>query len=399
MMTAAQYPDLTTAGALTQPRLNRCAQRPGKLIAWLFTLCTVLTLAACGEVPTAPEKTAAPPRLVFPDPPDEPRFYYERSLYGSTDVVPEEANSSLRQALTGEGPKAGEGLGKPYGIAVHRGRIYVSDSVQRYINVFDFPKRRFYRIGDEGPGQLVKPLGLDVDSAGNLYVADTSAKSVVIFDAQGNFLRRLGGAKWFDRLSSVTIDPRGDRLYAVDIGGVKSSEHRVRVFDPVKGTHLFDFGIRGAGPGEFNFPYDLAVGKDGKLYVVDAGNFRVQVFDRDGKYLSSFGSLGSQSGNFARPKEIAADAEGNLYVIDAIFGNFQIFDPDGKLLLAIGQRAEQDAPAKFMLPAGIAVDEDGRIYVVDQWFRKIDVFRPARLKPDQGFLAEKSAPVPAKQNK
>ena len=123
----------------------------------------------------------------------------------------------------------------------------------------------------------------------------------------------------------------------------------------------------------------------------------MQVFDRDGKYLSSFGSIGSQVGSFARPKEIAADADGNLYVIDAVLGNFQIFSPAGELLLAIGQRAEQDAPAKFMLPSGIHVDEDGRVYVVDQWFRKIDVFRPAKLKPDEGFLAVKPPPATAKR--
>ncbi len=397
MMTAARYSDVTAAGALAQPRLNRRAQRAGKLTAWLFALCAVLALAACGEVPTTPERKAPEAQVVFPSPPDEPRFYYERSLYGSADVVRGETNSTMRQLLTGEGPKAGEGMGKPYAVAVHQGRVYVSDSVQRWVTVFDIPNQRFYRIGDEGPGQLTKPLGLDVDRAGNLYVADATTKSVVIFDAEGNFLRKLGGEKWFDRLSSVTIDPKGDRLYVVDIGGVKSNEHRVRVFDPVKGTHLFDFGTRGAGPGEFNFPYDLAVGKDGKLYVVDSGNFRVQVFDRDGKYLSTFGSLGSQIGSFARPKEIAADADGNLYVIDAVLGHFQIFDPDGTLLLAIGQRAEQDGPAKFMLPSGIHVDENGRIYVVDQWFRKIDVFRPAKLKADQGFLAVKPPSPPAKQ--
>lgn len=354
-----------------------------RLAAWV-----ALALGACAPVPQAPDKKPQAP-LVFPSPPDEPRFVYERSLYGAGSVKVQEV-SKLRQILTGEGPRAGEGLGKPYAVAVFQGRVFVSDTVERYISVFDFPNARHYRIGDEGPGQLAKPLGLDVDRAGNLYVADNSANAVVVFDKDGNYLRRIGGAKWFARLASVTVDPKGDRMYVVDVGGVKSKEHRVRVFDPVTGRHLFDFGTRGSGPGELNFPYDVAVGKEGRLYVVDSGNFRVQVFDRDGKYLKSFGGVGRQPGNFARPKEIATDAEGNVYVVDTAFGNFQIFNPEGELLMFIGQRDERDGPAKYMLPSGIHVDEDGRVYFVDQWFKKIDVFRPVRLSPEQGYLAART---------
>jgi DNA-binding beta-propeller fold protein YncE len=128
--------------------------------------------------------------------------------------------------------------------------------------------------------------------------------------------------------------------------------------------------------------------------VVDGGNFRVVVFDREGKYLKSFGSVGKQYGQFARPKEVAVDREGNVYVVDAAFGNFQIFNPEGDLLLFVGERNERDGPARYMLPSGIAVDEDGRVYVVDQWFRKIDVYRPAALKPGTGFLALRRPAAP-----
>ena len=353
-------------------------------------------LAACAEVPQAPQKPTPEAQLVFPLPPEAPRFYYERTLYSSLDVVPEDSNARLRQLLTGESRRSGEGLGKPYAVAVHHGRVMVSDSLQRCVEVFDFPGRRFYRIGEEGEGQLLKPAGLDVDRQGTLYVADATAKAIKVYDADGNFLRQIGSPKWFDRLVSVTVDPEGDRIYAVDLGGVTSNEHRIRVFDPVTGAHLFDFGKRGSGPGEFNFPYDVAVGKDGRLYVVDAGNFRVQIFDHDGKYLKSFGQLGTQLGNLARPKEIATDAEGNVYVVDAAFGNFQIFNSEGQLLLFIGQHTEKDRPAGYMLPSGIYVDEDGRVYVVDQWYSKVDVFRPARLKAEDGWLAGK-APAAAKK--
>jgi DNA-binding beta-propeller fold protein YncE len=347
-------------------------------------------LAACADGPVADPKAAQP--VVFPPPPEEPRFIYERTIRGSGDVVADET-SDMRRMLTGESAR-GEPLSKPYAVAAYQGRIYVSDTVSRYVRVFDVPAGKLQRIGDdEGPGQLIKPIGLDVDAAGRLYVADIGARAVLVYAPDGQFLRKVGGEKWFQRLSSVTVDPEGRRLYAVDIGGVGSEQHQVRVFDAVSGAHLQDIGRRGNGPGEFNLPRDLAIGAGGRLYVVDGGNFRVVVFDKDGRYLQSFGSVGKQYGQFARPKEIAADRDGNVYVVDAAFGNFQIFNPDGELLLFVGDRSERDGPARYMLPSGIAVDEDGRVYVVDQWFRKIDVYRPASLKAGTGHLVRRAAPA------
>ncbi len=355
-------------------------------------LASLALMAACVQLP-GPGTTAAPKQLVFPAAPDEPRFIYERTIRSSGDVLPAEAADGFRRLVTGESA-SGEGLSKPYAVAVHRGRIFVSDTVARHVTLFDVPQSKQFKIGDEeGNGQLIKPIGLDVDAAGNLYVADIGAKAVMVYGPDRKFLRRIGGEKWFSRLSSVTVDPSGSRVYAVDLGGVSSELHRVRVFDAVSGTHLMDIGRRGSGPGEFNLPRDLAIGKDGRLYVVDGGNFRVVVFDRDGLYLQSFGSVGKQYGQFARPKEIAIDREGNVYVVDAAFGNFQIFSADGDLLLFVGDRSERDAPAKYMLPSGIAVDEDGRVYVVDQWFRKIDIFRPASLPETSGFLVPVRAKV------
>jgi DNA-binding beta-propeller fold protein YncE len=347
-------------------------------------------LAACAAPPLQQE--AAPARtLVFPAPPDDPRFVYERTVRTSADLIAPEETSALRRLVTGEETR-GEALSKPYAIAATRGRIYVSDTVSRYVRLFDVPRGQFHRIGeDDGPGQLTKPIGLDVDAAGNLYVADIGAQAIFVYGPDRQFLRRIGGAKWFSRLTSVTVDPAGTKLYAVDIGGVSSERHVVRVFDAKSGEHLMDIGKRGSGPGEFNLPRDLAIGLDGRLYVVDGGNFRIVVFDRDGKYLSSFGSIGKQYGQFARPKEVAVDREGNVYVVDSAFANFQVFNPDGELLLFVGERSERDGPARYMLPSGIAVDEDGRVYMVDQWFRKIEVYRPASLKAESGFVPMRSA--------
>ncbi|CAB1367709.1 6-bladed beta-propeller [Denitratisoma oestradiolicum] len=360
----------------------------GVVVRVLIVLWGLLGLTACAPVQQATKSGDARP-LVYPAPPDEPRYAFERIIMSSADVVSQKEDAALKRLLTGSA-EAGEGMSKPYAIAVHKGRVFVSDSADRLVKVFDFPGKRFYKIGDDENGSLMKPLGLDVDQSGTVYVADATAKAIMVYSEEGKFLRKIGGPKVFDRLSSVSVDGTGVRLYVVDIGGVSSEHHRVRVFDAQNGDHLFDIGKRGSGPGEFNLPRDLAIGKEGRLYVTDGGNFRVSVFDAQGKFLKNFGSVGKQPGNFARPKEIATDNDGNVLVADTAFGNFQIFSPEGELLMFIGDRSEKGGPAQYMLPSGITVDEDGRIYMVDQWFKKIDVFRPYGLKEDEGFLGLKS---------
>ena len=361
--------------------------RPALLAA---TMATLLALSGCAQI--GDTETVARPEgpPVFPGPPDEPRFIFERTIRSSADIEFESEDDSFRRLVTGAA-RSGVFMTKPYAVAAHKGRLFVTDTADRVVKVFDVPEGKFFTIGESEPGQLVKPLGLDVDRAGRLYVADATQKMVLIYSRDGKFLRKIGGDDLFDRISSVTVDPSGRRIYVVDIGGVRSENHRVRVFETASGQHVMDIGTRGSGPGEFNLPRDMAIGKDGRLYVVDGGNFRVQVFNEDGTYHSSFGSVGRQLGNFARPKEIATDPDGNVYVADAAFGNFQIFTPEGDLLMFIGRRAERGGPAEYILPSGIAIDEDGRIFFIDQWFSKLDVFRPYQLPADQGFLVHRSS--------
>ena len=368
-------------------------QISSKILFGLLPLLAVVLLASCAVTPTQAPKVEAIP--VFPAPPDEARFIYEGTFYSSADVVKEAKNARMIRMLSGE-VKTGVGMGKPYGAAVYHGRVYVSDTEKRNVAVFDIPGQRFYKLGEDEIGKLVMPMGLDVDGKGNLYVVDSSAKLVQVYDTDGKHLRTmLAGGKWFIRPSGIAVDAEGSRMYVVDTGGVtsKPEEHRVRVFDAQSGKHLLDIGKRGNAPGELNLPCDATIGKEGLLYVVDCGNFRVQVFKPDGTFVRTFGVIGRQAGQFSRPKEAATDPDGNVYVIDTAFGNFQIFTPDGKLLLAVGSRSERDGMAKYMLPSGIAIDGDGRVYMVDQWFRKLDVFRPAKLAAGEGFTVKQEATV------
>jgi len=364
MPTMARIPSLTFAGLL------------------------LVLLAACAAPAPQLRDVDIP---VFPSPPDPARITYERSLTSSADVVSESDESALKRFITGE-QRTGIGLGKPFGITVHQGRVFVSDTLRRQVIAFDVREGKFFEIGTQSPGELAKPIGLDVDSAGNLYVCDNSLRQVFVFDRDGTYLRRIGEPEMFDRPAGLAVNPEGNQVFVVDTGGVNSDRHQVQVLDAQTGRLLRTISRRGDADGELNLPRDAAIGADGNLYVVDGGNFRVQVFTQQGDFVRNFGEVGRQGGQFSRPKGIDVARDGNVYVADTAFGNFQIFNSNGQLLLAVGERNSTPGPANFMLPAGLAVDEDGRIYMVDQYFRKVDVFRPVSLAADEGWLVLKPNP-------
>ncbi|HSD60588.1 MAG TPA: 6-bladed beta-propeller, partial [Burkholderiales bacterium] len=127
------------------------------LLRVLVIGCVVAAVAACAPVSKKADLKEAKP-IVFPEPPDEPRFVFERAIYASADVVPEAESEALRRSLTGEG-KGGEPLGKPYGVAVKGGKVYVSDSTEGAVKMFDIPHGKFQRIGQDAEGgALGQPL-------------------------------------------------------------------------------------------------------------------------------------------------------------------------------------------------------------------------------------------------
>ncbi|MBL1277503.1 MAG: hypothetical protein COB30_015585 [Ectothiorhodospiraceae bacterium] len=323
--------------------------------------------------------------LAYPPPPDTARFYFERTIRSSFDVKEITGADKLKIFATGTLGTA-QGLGKPYGIAVRKGRIYVTDTVKRAVLMFDVPGKDFKVIGTEGPGALSKPIGIDITKDGEIFVADNSAKRIVVFNEDGEFLRAFGNRSILKRPSGVAVSPDGKRAYVIDTGGVTTQEHHLFIFNAKTGELEKTIGTRGRKDGDFNLALQITVADDGTVYVTDSGNFRVQAFNPDGSHKMSFGTVGRKIGNFARPKGIATDPDGNIYVVDSAFGNFQIFNDKSILLMFIGQRGRTPAPGQYMLPAGISVDEDGRIYIVDQFFRKIDIYRPAHLEKNDGYL-------------
>jgi DNA-binding beta-propeller fold protein YncE len=346
------------------------------------TLFAAMLLASCAPVAEQPDKPKPSTRpVVWPEPPDQPRFMLEATLRSPDDVMPRGEIAKLQETLMGESSKPGPAFNKPYGVAAGQGRIYVTDTKSSMVHVFDVARRRFFRMGLRPPGTLGKPIGIALDGEGNVYVADVKARKIFIYDSLGLYLRELGDNGELVRPTGVAVNSAGTRVYVVDSGGIDTALHRVMVYNK-EGHKLFTIGERGTGNGQFNLPSLAAVGPDGTLYVLDAGNFRVQAFDADGKFLRKWGKPGNGAGDLARPRGIAVDMDGNVYVTDAAFGNVQVFNAQGQLLLPMGNIGDNDEKGVYALMGGVAVDETNRVYLLDQVFNKLDVIR--RLPDEEG---------------
>lgn len=325
----------------------------------------------------APQIVEPPVELVWPNPPETPRIRYVRTLsrvseFGST------GSRAWLESLFGE--ETSGTLAKPYGVATDReGRVYVTDSGQGIVWIFDEKNKKVSFLGDSGQGRLAQPIGIAVDQRGTVFVSDVKLNRVYGYDKEGKLAVAIGQKNELANPSGLALDQTSGRLYVADPRG-----HRVRVYNSADGKFLFEFGKRGDKDGEFNFPTNLFV-RSGKLYVSDTGNFRIQIFDLEGKYLKKFGTAGDSPGQLARPRGVAVDSEGHIYVADAAFDNFQIFDEEGRLYLFVGAAGHR--PGFFWLPAGLHIDERDRVYVVDSYNRRVQVFQ---------YLTEKSpsgAPV------
>jgi len=259
-------------------------------------------------------------------------------------------------------------LQKPYGVAVDgNGRVYVTDTDQAAVLVFDDAAREVRSLGDTGHVRLVTPVGIAVDRSGNVFVGDVGLSEVVSFDPSGQLRLVFGSKEGVRSPSGIVVDDARSRVLVAD-----SREHRIFVFSP-DGALLETWGERGNGEGQFNYPTNIAIGPDGRVYVVDTGNFRVQILSPEGRFLSAFGKAGDGFGDFHRPKGIGVDSEGHIYVADAAFNNFQIFDEKGALLLFVGTMGKD--PGAFWLPAGLHVDASDRVFVVDQINARVQVFQ------------------------
>ena len=132
------------------------------------------------------------------------------------------------------------------------------------------------------------------------------------------------------------------------------------------------WGRSGAGPGEFAHPFDVAVDREGFVYVTDTANHRVQKFTADGSFLLQWGARGTEPGQFVKPVGIAIGPDSSIYVSDFFSESIQKFTPKGTFLLRWGKHGNQ--PGEFDSPSGLAVSPDASVYVVDEYNFRVQKF-------------------------
>src|SRR5918912_1625219 len=277
------------------------------------------------------KKATAEPTLVWPLPPDPPRIRFVTAYRAVDDF--KKKKPGWKSVLLGADSQQRIGqLMKPYGIAVAKdGRVFVTDTAARRVFVFDPNARTVTFIGDNGPGKIAKPVGVAVDDNGMVFVADATLKRVFGYGADGRMTIAIGHDGELQNPSGLAIDRARRQLYVAD-----AKKHQVLCYSSADGSFIRAIGKRGTEKGEFNFPTNLSGDRRGQLYVADTLNFRVQVFDASGAFVKSIGTQGDSPGHLNRAKGVGVDSDGHIYVADTSFNNFQIFDADGNILLFVG---------------------------------------------------------------
>lgn len=317
-----------------------------------------LLLNSCATSTSAPTPVKPETTIAWPSPPAAQRIRFLQSFGNPLDLgIRPSAYRRLMDAVAGQ---RDTGMIRPYTLSVFQNRILVADPGLHAVHLFDRDKRSYLLISKANGEALSSPVGVALGND-RIFIADSALEKVFILNGKGEFLHSIAGLK---RPTGLAIDSRTGHLYVAD-----TLSHHIIVFDH-NGTRLSEFGRRGAGDGEFNFPSHISISA-GRLLVNDNMNFRVQSFDTDGRFLSSFGNHGDGSGSFSQPKGVAADSDGNIYVAGATIDRVQVFSPQGEFLLAFGRRGNQ--AGEFLMPAGVTVVDD-RIYVADSYNRRIQIY-------------------------
>lgn len=314
-------------------------------------------------------------RILYPAPPEVPRYMYAGQLIGEVNFrVPGAdarggAEQLWRLVLGLDAPDAKRVvLQRPVAGAVDgAGRIYVTDASRQAVFVFD-EKAGELLVWDRAQGLagFASPVGVAPGPDGQIYVADAELGMVVRLDREGN-PRGTIGKGLLKRPAGLARDAEQRLLYVAD-----TYAHDVKVFDD-EGRLVQLIGRRGEGNGEFNYPTHVAFAR-GELYVTDSLNSRVQVFGAGGEVLDrKFGTRGLYVGQLVRPKGVAVDNEGHVYVVESYYDHLLVFDRAGEFLLPIGGTGQDTG--RFFLPAGVWVDGRNRVFVADMFNGRVMVFQ------------------------
>jgi sugar lactone lactonase YvrE len=313
------------------------------------------------------------------------------------------------------GPATGARLNGPSGVAVDTfGNLYIADQWNQRIRKVDKDgiittaagNGREGYSGDGGPAtqaQLHHPLGVAVDTLGNLYIAEEGGHRVrkvgangIITTFAGNGIEGYsgdGGPATQARLrhpADVAVDPLGN-VYIVDTGNGRIRKVDLNgIITTVAGNGISGYSGDGAPAtqAQLRSPSRVAVDTLGNLYIADLGNDMIRKVDTNGIITTVAGSREYGDGgpateaNLFMPTGAAMDACGNLYIADNYRHRVRKVDADGIITTVAGNGIDGYSgdgglatEAQLYYPSGIAVDTLGNLYIADSSnyrVRKVD---------------------------
>jgi DNA-binding beta-propeller fold protein YncE len=262
-------------------------------------------------------------------------------------------------------------------------RVYVLNRGGHPVIVFD---RDGQFIKSWGEGAFTRPHGICLGPDSMIYTADDVDHTVRKFSPEGELLMTLGtkgkpsdtgcrdrdyqtikrSGPPFNMPTGVVLAPTGE-LYVCDGYG----NARVHKFSP-DGDLLKSWGEPGSDPGEFNLPHNIAVSQDGRVYVADRQNSRVQVFTLEGKFITQWTDV-------SRPCGLKIDDAQFVYVAElgmrygimkgmptptskSQWSRVSVFDLEGNLLSRWGE-PDMSKPGSFVAAHAICIDSHGDVYV------------------------------------
>ncbi|MFT3828032.1 MAG: peptidyl-alpha-hydroxyglycine alpha-amidating lyase family protein [Chitinophagaceae bacterium] len=203
--------------------------------------------------------------------------------------------------------------------------------------------------------------GMAIDAKGTILAFTRAEPPVVELNADGKVLRTWGD-KIFVWPHGIRVDRDGN-IWITDgqNNDEKTNGQLVYKFSPDHKL-LMTIGTKGvAGDGEYTFngPTDVAIGKNGDIFVTDGHvNARVVKYTKDGKFIKAWGRKGTGPGEFNLPHSVAIDSQGRVFVADRSNNRIQIFDQDGKFLEQWDQ---------FGGDSSITIFPDDTLYAVDTY--------------------------------
>lgn len=220
------------------------------------------------------------------------------------------------------------------------------------------------------------------DPQKHVWVVNDSRHVIYEFSNDGKQLIRTLGetdvpgedAKHFGSPQDITFLPDGSLLVA---DGLRNS--RVAKFDK-NGNFVSQWGTRGNGPGQFTGLHGIDADRNGRVYVADRGNQRIQVFDQNGKHLDTWPNL-------RFPNHIVATADA-VFVSDGTNARLLKYDTNGKLLNFWGTYGTY--PGAFWELHQFSVDTEGTLYTADSFGGRVSKFKP-RADADRGRLVPAGA--------